>query len=149
MVLLVQVRPQALPARPRLHLYYHVYLWFDKCCWRYAGGGGGSQARLQPSTTRRYPFLLSSIRRTYRQVAPQASAIKLKTPTELVYLPSTLELSMPASVSMKTEVLLMSVLETRKPLLLLRLPAVFLLRLAERRLFGLLFQEPPRKTRCQ
>ena len=55
--------------------------------------------------------------------APQASAIKLKTPTELVYLPSTPELSMPASVSMKTEVLLMSVLDKRKPLLLLRLPA--------------------------
>ena len=148
MVLLVQVRPQALPARPRLHLYYHVYLRFDKCCWRYSGGG-----RLASSPPAEHnsahPFLLSSIRRTYRQVAPQASAIKLKTPTELVYLPSTPELSMPASVSMKTEVLLMSVLARRKPLLLLRLSVVFLLRLAERRLFGLLFQEPPRKTRCQ
>ena len=38
-------------------------------------------------------------------------------------------------------------LAKRKPLLLLRLEAVFLLRLAERRLFGLLFQEPPRSTR--
>ena len=85
-------------------------------------------------------LLPSSIRWASRQVAPQASAIKLKTPTELVDLPSTPELSMPASVSVKTEVLLMSVLARRKPLLLLRLPVVLLLRLAERRLFGLLFQ---------
>ena len=35
----------------------------------------------------------------------------------------------------------------RKPLLLLRLSAVFLLRLAERTLAGLLFQEPPRNER--
>jgi hypothetical protein len=35
----------------------------------------------------------------------------------------------------------------RKPLLLLRLVAVLLLRLAERKLPGLLFQEPPRSTR--
>jgi hypothetical protein len=32
-------------------------------------------------------------------------------------------------------------------MLLLRLSALFLLRFAERRLFGLLFQEPPRSTR--
>ena len=37
-------------------------------------------------------------------------------------------------------------LATRKPLLLLRLPRVFLLRLAERTLLPLLFQEPPRTT---
>ena len=37
-------------------------------------------------------------------------------------------------------------LATRKPLLLLRLPRVFLLRLAERSLLPLLFQEPPRST---
>lgn len=37
---------------------------------------------------------------------------------------------------------------TRKPTLLLRLSGLFLLRLAERRLSGLLFQDPPRKTRC-
>ena len=36
-------------------------------------------------------------------------------------------------------------LATRKPLLL-RLPRVFLLRLAERSLLPLLFQEPPRST---
>ena len=47
--------------------------------------------------------------------------MKLKTPTELVYLPSTPELSMPASASVKVEVLLTSVLARRKPLLLLRL----------------------------
>ena len=35
----------------------------------------------------------------------------------------------------------------RNPLLLLRLSAVFLLRLAERKFLGLLFQEPPRNTR--
>ena len=39
------------------------------------------------------------------------------------------------------------VLARRKPLLLLRLSGVFLLRLAERRFVGLLFQEPPRSTR--
>ena len=39
------------------------------------------------------------------------------------------------------------VLATRKPTLLLRLSVVFLLRFAERRFCGLLFQEPPRKTR--
>jgi hypothetical protein len=39
------------------------------------------------------------------------------------------------------------VLATRKPTLLLRLSGWFLLRLAERRLCGLLFQEPPRRTR--
>ena len=39
-----------------------------------------------------------------------------------------------------------SVLATRNPLLLLRFPVLFLLRLAERRFLGLLFQEPPRKT---
>ena len=59
---------------------------------------------------------------------------KLKTPAEPVDLPSTPELSMPASISVKTEVLFMSVLAARKPLLLLRLPVVLLLRLAERRL---------------
>jgi len=35
----------------------------------------------------------------------------------------------------------------RNPLLLLRLSGVLLLRLAERQLFGLLFQLPPRNTR--
>ena len=35
----------------------------------------------------------------------------------------------------------------RKPRLLFRLSALFLLRLAERRFSGLLFQEPPRSTR--
>ena len=40
-----------------------------------------------------------------------------------------------------------SVLATRKPTLLLRLSVVFLLRFAERRFCGLLFQEPPRRTR--
>jgi hypothetical protein len=35
---------------------------------------------------------------------------------------------------------------TRKPMLLLRLSGLFLLRLAERALSGLLFQEPPRNT---
>ena len=37
----------------------------------------------------------------------------------------------------------------RKPLLLFRFPAVFLLRLADRRFLGLLFQEPPGNTRDQ
>ena len=37
----------------------------------------------------------------------------------------------------------------RKPRLLLRFPVSFLLRLAERRFLGLLFQEPPRATRRQ
>ena len=40
-----------------------------------------------------------------------------------------------------------AVLATRKPVLLFRLSGVFLLRLADRVLFGLLFQEPPRSTR--
>src|SRR5215831_12863740 len=40
-----------------------------------------------------------------------------------------------------------SVLATRNPTLLLRLSGWFLLRLAERRFCGLLFQEPPRRTR--
>src|SRR5262245_57312676 len=40
-----------------------------------------------------------------------------------------------------------SVLATRKPLLLLRFPGPFLLRFAERVFSGLVFQEPPRKTR--
>jgi len=39
------------------------------------------------------------------------------------------------------------VLDIRNPLLLFRLVVVFLLRLAERRFLGLLFQEPPRRTR--
>ena len=39
-----------------------------------------------------------------------------------------------------------SVLATRNPLLLLRFPVSFLLRLAERMFLGLLFQEPPRNT---
>ena len=39
------------------------------------------------------------------------------------------------------------VLASRRPLLLLRLSGVFLLRFAERRFAGLLFQEPPRSTR--
>ena len=38
---------------------------------------------------------------------------------------------------------------TRKPTLLFRLPVVFLLRFAARRFLGLLFQEPPRKTRSR
>jgi len=41
------------------------------------------------------------------------------------------------------------VLANRKPRLLFRLSVVFLLRLAERRFCGLLFQEPPRTTRRQ
>ena len=41
----------------------------------------------------------------------------------------------------------LSVRATRKPLLLFRLPVVFLFRFAARRFLGLLFQEPPRKTR--
>ena len=36
---------------------------------------------------------------------------------------------------------------TRKPILLFRLFGLFLLRLAERKFLGLLFQEPPRRTR--
>ena len=40
-----------------------------------------------------------------------------------------------------------SVLATRKPLLLFRFVGLFLLRFAERRFCGLLFQEPPRRTR--
>jgi hypothetical protein len=43
--------------------------------------------------------------------------------------------------------LAVSVLAKRKPMLLFRLVAVFLLRVAERRFRGLLFQEPPRTTR--
>ena len=39
------------------------------------------------------------------------------------------------------------VLARRKPTLLLRLSGWLLLRLAERRLLGLLFHEPPRRTR--
>jgi hypothetical protein len=35
----------------------------------------------------------------------------------------------------------------RNPMLLLRLSGLFLLRFAERQLFGLLFQLPPRRTR--
>ncbi len=38
---------------------------------------------------------------------------------------------------------------TRNPSLLFRLSGLFLLRLAERRFLGLLFQEPPRSTRLQ
>jgi hypothetical protein len=37
---------------------------------------------------------------------------------------------------------------TRKPILLLRLSGWLLLRVAERALFELLFQEPPRNTRA-
>ena len=37
---------------------------------------------------------------------------------------------------------------TRKPILLLQLPGWLLLRVAERALFGLLFQESPRTTRA-
>jgi hypothetical protein len=40
-----------------------------------------------------------------------------------------------------------SVLARRKPLLFLRLSALFLLRLAERMFCGLLFHEPPRRMR--
>ena len=40
-----------------------------------------------------------------------------------------------------------NVLAKRKPILLFRLSELFLLRFAERRFLGLLFQEPPRKTR--
>ena len=43
----------------------------------------------------------------------------------------------------------MSVLATRKPRLLFRFVGSFLLRLAERRFCGLLFQEPPRLTRLE
>ncbi|MEZ4888811.1 MAG: hypothetical protein R3E32_29060 [Chitinophagales bacterium] len=39
------------------------------------------------------------------------------------------------------------VLAQRKPLLLLRFVGLFLFRFAERQLFGLLFQDPPRSTR--
>ena len=42
-----------------------------------------------------------------------------------------------------------SVRATRKPMLLFRLPVVFLLRLAARRFSGWLFQEPPRNTRSR
>jgi hypothetical protein len=42
-----------------------------------------------------------------------------------------------------------SVLATRNPLLLFRFVVLFLLRLAERRFCGLLFQEPPRRTRTK
>ena len=38
-------------------------------------------------------------------------------------------------------------LTSRNPLFVLRLPAPFLLRLAERSLAGLLLKDPPRKTR--
>jgi hypothetical protein len=48
---------------------------------------------------------------------------------------------------MKVQILPVSVLAKRKPRLLFRLVGVFLLRLAERSLCGLLFQEPPRLTR--
>lgn len=41
------------------------------------------------------------------------------------------------------------VLASRKPLLLFRLSGLFLLRLAERKFCGLLFQEAPRRTRRQ
>jgi hypothetical protein len=40
-----------------------------------------------------------------------------------------------------------AVLATRKPALLFRFSVLFLLRAAARSLLGLLFQEPPRKTR--
>lgn len=40
------------------------------------------------------------------------------------------------------------VLAMRNPLLLLRSAGAFLLRLAERALIALLFQEPPRRTRA-
>jgi hypothetical protein len=46
-------------------------------------------------------------------------------------------------------ILPVSVLAKRKPLLLFRLVGLFLLRLAERSLLGLLFQEPPRRTRAE
>jgi hypothetical protein len=41
---------------------------------------------------------------------------------------------------------LSGVLARRKPLLLLRLSGLFLLRFADRQFLGLLFQEPPRNT---
>jgi hypothetical protein len=49
--------------------------------------------------------------------------------------------------SLNWRTLPVSVLAKRKPLLLFRLVGLFLLRLAERNLLGLLFQEPPRRTR--
>jgi hypothetical protein len=42
-----------------------------------------------------------------------------------------------------------SVLATRKPRLLFRFVGSFLLRFAERRFCGVLFQEPPRLTRLE
>jgi len=42
-----------------------------------------------------------------------------------------------------------AVLERRKPMLLLRLPGVLLLRLATRQFCGLLFHDPPRMTRLE
>jgi hypothetical protein len=56
-----------------------------------------------------------------------------------------LSATLPASVNART--LAVSVLAKRKPLLLFRLVGLFLLRFAERRFSGLLFQEPPRRTR--
>jgi len=53
--------------------------------------------------------------------------------------------SLAASVNAVT--LAVSVLAKRNPLLLFRLVGLFLLRFAERRFSGLLFQEPPRRTR--
>lgn len=51
--------------------------------------------------------------------------------------------------SLETTSLKLTVLERRKPLLLFLLSGVLLLRLAQRRLAGLLFHEPPRKTRLE
>ena len=51
------------------------------------------------------------------------------------------------AASVNAASLAVSVLATRKPLLLFRLVGLFLLRFAERRFCGLLFQEPPRRTR--
>ena len=48
-----------------------------------------------------------------------------------------------------TNVLTVGNAERRNPMLLLRFVGVLLLRLAERRLFGLLFQLPPRITRLE
>jgi hypothetical protein len=50
-------------------------------------------------------------------------------------------------MSVDATILPLSVLAKRKPMLLFRLVGVFLLRFAERRFCGLLFQEPPRRTR--
>jgi hypothetical protein len=51
------------------------------------------------------------------------------------------------SAPLNAAILPVSVLAKRKPLLLFRFVGLFLFRFAERRFSGLLFQEPPRRTR--